>query len=398
MKRVARPLVTALNRFAGTAILGHCLWPASGQAPDTLVQRVPFSAPTTAGPLPQVLCPVGCQAGGAATTPARTRCARRSASRPTSWRPRPTASIAPAARSRCGSPTSPFKSATAHARCVRDVAGAADGRSGGERDLGLDASQRAAADRCHARLGAACVSASRLCKAGVVQGQPQAGRGGHEASPAKAQSINIAYHRDLPKWQPMLGHRHARCSAIFDGRRLGHDPARLSPTPSSSAAHLRHGRRLLGLAAARRWSRRPRGRRHQRRHLRAVEGDHAQRRGDAPLQVGRRRQHRRQRAGLRGRARCVHQAPIFWPAARIFAACRTGAGGTRPLRRAARMAASAPRLKVVDRELRARGGMPVTGLATTRFCTRHGESQIVTGRSSACRCRHRHAAGAMPRN
>ena len=101
----------------------------------------------------------------------------------------------------------------------------------------------------------------------------------------------------------------AACGAIFDDADWSTIRARLLRPRPAPAAHLRHRRRLVGLAAADRRARRPGGRRHQRRHLRAVEGDHAERRGAAPLQVGRRRQHRRQRARLRRLAR-HSSAPI----------------------------------------------------------------------------------------
>ena len=146
---------------------------------------------------------------------------------------------------------------------------------------------------------------------------------------------------------------------------------------AAPAAHLRHGRRLVGLAAARRRTRRAGGRRHQRRHLRAVEGDHAQRRGAAPLQVGRRRQYGRQRARLRSLARCVPR--------RRHAASRhdirhlqDAAGGARASMPARATAASAPndtggRSKASSAPPR----MPVTGLATRPLLQAlAGESQV----------------------
>ncbi len=68
---------------------------------------------------------------------------------------------------------------------------------------------------------------------------------------AKGQVFNIAYHRDLPKWQPMLN---TGCGVQrdFDDADWTHDPPRFHRPRSAAAAHLRHGRRLVGLAAARR--------------------------------------------------------------------------------------------------------------------------------------------------
>ena len=106
-------------------------------------------------------------------------------------------------------------------------------------------------------------------------------------------------------------------AARLHRRRLAGDRAATSPTPISCSCTRAtrappHPARRCSIDGTGRTG----GGRHQCRHLRAVEGHHAQRRGAAPLQVGRRRQYRRQRAGLRILARCCSSRPIRWRAAR----------------------------------------------------------------------------------
>ena len=61
---------------------------------------------------------------------------------------------------------------------------------------------------------------------------------------------NVAYHRDLPKWQPMFEFGlHGQTQ--LRGRGVEHDQPRFRQPRAAPAAHLRHGRRLVGLATAR---------------------------------------------------------------------------------------------------------------------------------------------------
>ena len=158
----------------------------------------------------------------------------------------------------------------------------------GQRDRRLVRAQRASAHRCDARLGAAAP------RAALVQRRAPAAQ-----PPARVRSD--AARRQRPRLQHRLPPRPAEVAADagaplplppqLRGRELEHHPQRLHRSRRAPAAHVRHGRGFVGLAAAHRWPARAGGRRHQRRDLRAVEGHHAQRRGRAPLQVGRRRQY-----------------------------------------------------------------------------------------------------------
>ena len=124
---------------------------------------------------------------------------------------------------------------------------------------------------------------------------------------AQGHVFQLAYHRDLTQWQLAYSTPAAACGATSTtptGRRSRRDfskPDQLllhtcdTGGASSGSPLLVDGRRRTG------------GGRHQRRHLRAVEGDHAERRGAASLQGRDGRQHRRQRRRLRPRLEAVPQ-------------------------------------------------------------------------------------------
>ncbi len=266
----------------------------------------------------------------------------------------------PHERRTAAAPHRPHLQAARLAHDARSIAGAADGAPetnviAGSTRLNVHPPIDATRDWALVRL------AQPVCKGGSfkVSRKPVA----EVMKLAEAGRVyNVAYHRDLPKWQPMF---EPGCvvKRNFEDADWTDDPPRFLRPRSAAAAHLRHRRRLVGLAAAGRRARRARGRRHQRRHLRAVEGDHAQRRGAAPLQVGRRRQHRRELARVRGVARRAARRRDACSPATMCGVCRRGSR-ERAFTRVRATARFDAETKAAIEGFERASDMPVTGLAT----------------------------------
>ena len=268
MKRVARPLVKALKALPAPPILGLlvCLGTAPGPSVRFRDRPAGAAAPEHAArPAPS---------WGYSTIPAHIRCARRSASLPTRWRPPPTASTAPRARSRCAC-RSCRSSCMAPPKACRSPA-PPKARPSRTSSPDRRASTSTRRSTRHA-IGPSSAWQSPSASAGVFKVSPKP-----VADVIKLSAQGHVYNHRLPSRPAEVAadaqHR-LRRAARFRRRRLVDDPPRFRRSRPAAAAHLRHGRRLVGLAAARRRAEWPGGRRHQRRHLRAVEGDHAQRRG-----------------------------------------------------------------------------------------------------------------------
>ena len=267
-------------------------------------------------------------------------------------------------------------------RDIAHIAGHANGTAALQRDVGLDEPQRAPADRGDAGLGAGAAGA-----AGLHQGRAADARAADRSDPEGGRGqarvpdlLSSRLHAVEARLRPAL-----RRGQELRDRGMEHRSRRTSPIPRCCILHTCDtGGASSGSPMLLDTDARAGGDRHQRRHLRAVEGADAGGQGEEAAEGRHGGEHRGGERRVRRQARCLPAgggAVEPGPGARAADAAQ-GSASCSPARSTA---PTAPTCAAAIEAYEKAEGLPVTGLATLALLKRLGGGLVPVERAKAPR-------------